>query len=123
MINYSKYLISKGIIKPPFYYNILLGNIACAQATPLSIGLLSSELPQDSIWCLAGIGNFQLRSNVMGIMFVHGVRIGMEDNFWYDEERTKLATNYELVKRIVDIAHNLEKDIYSAKEVRSLLNL
>ena len=123
MINYSKYLISKGIIKPPFYYNILLGNIACAQATPLSIGLLSSELPQDSIWCLAGIGNFQLRSNVMGIMFGHGVRIGMEDNFWYDEERTKLATNYELVKRIVDIAHNLEKDIYSAKEVRSLLNL
>ena len=91
MINYSKYLISKGIIKPPFYYNILLGNIACAQATPLSIGLLSSELPQDSIWCLAGIGNFQLRSNVMGIMFGHGVRIGMEDNFWYDEERTNAS--------------------------------
>ena len=59
----------------------------------------------------------------MGILFGHGVRIGMEDNFWYDEERTKLATNYELVKRIVDLANILEKDIYNPKEVRELLNL
>ena len=123
MINYSKYLISKGIIKPPFYYNILLGNIACAQATPISLGHLTSEFPEKAIWCLAGIGNFQLKANVMGILFGHGVRIGMEDNFWYDEERTKLATNYELVKRIVDLANILEKDIYNPKEVRELLNL
>ena len=32
MINYGKYLIRKGLIKPPYYFNLILGNIACAQA-------------------------------------------------------------------------------------------
>ncbi len=32
MINYGKYLEKKGILEPPHYFNLLLGNIACAQA-------------------------------------------------------------------------------------------
>lgn len=30
MINYGKYLEKKGILEPPHYFNLLLGNIACA---------------------------------------------------------------------------------------------
>ena len=37
MINYAKYLIRKGFIKPPYYFNLILGNIACAQANMLSL--------------------------------------------------------------------------------------
>jgi uncharacterized protein (DUF849 family) len=29
MINYAKYLIRKELIKPPYYFNLILGNIAC----------------------------------------------------------------------------------------------
>ena len=32
MVNYSKYLIHKGMVTAPFYYNILFGNISNAQA-------------------------------------------------------------------------------------------
>src|SRR3989338_8894372 len=32
MINYAKYLISKDLLSPQYYFNLLLGNIACAQA-------------------------------------------------------------------------------------------
>jgi hypothetical protein len=35
MINYSKYLIKKGIVDPPFYFNLMLGNITTAQANLL----------------------------------------------------------------------------------------
>jgi len=50
MINYAKYLITKGLITPPYYFNLIFGNIACAQATLLSSGLLVSELPPDAFF-------------------------------------------------------------------------
>ena len=33
MINYARYLAKHSMISPPYYFNLLLGNIACAQAT------------------------------------------------------------------------------------------
>ena len=47
MINYANYLIRKELIKPPYYFNIILGNIACAQATPLHAGLMLNDLPEE----------------------------------------------------------------------------
>ena len=40
MINYAKYLQKKGLLKPPHYFNLLLGNIACAQADLLHAGIM-----------------------------------------------------------------------------------
>ena len=121
MINYAKYLISKGIIKPPYYFNLILGNIACAQANILSLGLMIKELPSDTIWSAGGIGNWQLKMNAMSIMEGGGVRVGLEDNIWFDEDRKRLATNPDLVKRISTIANVLGKEPYSQKEAREVL--
>ena len=123
MINYAKYLIRKGLINPPYYFNLILGNIACAQADMLHLGIMIRELPDGSIWSVGGVGNFQLKLNVMGIVSGGGVRVGLEDNIWYDAERTRLATNRELVERIVSIAENLGCKPYTPNEVRGLLGL
>ena len=40
MINYAKYLEEKGLLVPPHYFNLLLGNIACAQADLLHAGIM-----------------------------------------------------------------------------------
>ena len=80
MINYAKYLITKGLVKPPYYFNLILGNIACAQANILSLGLMINELPSESIWSAGGIGNWQLKMNAMSIIEGGGVRVGLEDN-------------------------------------------
>ncbi|WP_051253963.1 BKACE family enzyme [Arenibacter latericius] len=56
MINYAKYLERKGLIEAPYYFNLLLGNIACAQADLLHIGVMIKDLPKDSLFSLAGIG-------------------------------------------------------------------
>ena len=50
MINYAKYLHSKGILDPPFYFNLILGNIACAQPNPLHLGVMINDLPAQSLW-------------------------------------------------------------------------
>jgi uncharacterized protein (DUF849 family) len=123
MINYGKYLIRKGLIKPPYYFNLILGNIACAQANMLSLGLMINELPEDSIWAVGGVGNSQLPMNAMAIVAGGGVRVGLEDNIWYDESRTRLASNRDLVERVLDIARALGREPYTQKETRNLLGV
>ncbi|MBU1683765.1 3-keto-5-aminohexanoate cleavage protein [Patescibacteria group bacterium] len=123
MINYANYLIKKGLLKPPYYFNLFLGNIACAQANLLNVGLMLSELPEDSIWSLAGVGDHQTKMNTLAVVQGGGVRVGLEDNIWFDQERTQLATNDDLVKRIANTAKAIGREIASPQEVRKMLNL
>lgn len=120
MINYAHYLIKKELIQPPYYFNLILGNIACAQANLLSLGLMVKELPEQSIWSAGGIGNYQLTMNAMGLIAGGGVRIGLEDNIYYDTERTRLATNRELVERLVVIAGAMGMSPYTCQEARRM---
>jgi 3-keto-5-aminohexanoate cleavage enzyme len=123
MINYAKYLIQKGLLEPPYYFNLILGNIACAQADILHLGLMINELPEDSIWSVGAVGDSQLRMNSIAIAAGGGARIGLEDNIWYDAERTRLATNRELVERVVYIARSMGREPLSPREARGLLKL
>jgi len=121
MINYANYLIGKGLIKPPYYFNLILGNIACAQANLLSLGLMIKELPSGSIWSAGGIGGWQLKMNAMSIIEGGGVRVGLEDNIYFDDDRKQLAENRQLVERIANIARVMGKLPYSPKEAREIL--
>ena len=121
MINYAKYLIRKGLIKPPYYFNLIIGNIACAQANMLSLGLMVKELPEGSLWSVGGIGDRQLQMNAMALVAGGGVRVGLEDSIYYDRERTRLTTNRELIERILVVAKALGRKPYSHKEAREIL--
>ena len=123
MINYAKYLIKNGFLIPPYYFNLLLGNIACAQADLLHAGLMIQDLPENSIWSLAGIGDQQLKMNSVAIAIGGGVRVGLEDNIWYDSSRTKLARNIDLLKRVHILASANCRQIMSSIEFRKKMNL
>ena len=123
MINYARYLIQKGLLQPPYYFNLILGNIACAQADMLHLGLMINELPERSIWSVGAVGDYQLKMNSIAIAAGGGVRVGLEDNIWYDAERTRLATNRDLVERIVYIAKAMGREPFSPREARGLLKL
>lgn len=124
MVNYAKYLERKGMLEAPHYFNLLFGNIACAQADLLHIGVMINDLPYNSsYWSLAGIGDAQLMINSLAVAYGGGVRVGLEDNIWYDANRTKLAKNTDLLKRIHTIAEVNERKIMPPRECRRLLNL
>jgi len=123
MINYARYLEKKGILEPPHYFNLLLGNIACAQADLLHAGIMIRDLPENSFWSLAGIGDYQLFMNSLAIVSGGGVRVGLEDNIWFDAERTRLATNSDLLRRIHKLAEASERRVMSPCKFRELLNL
>lgn len=123
MINYAKYLIKKGLLDPPYYFNLLLGNIACAQADLLHAGIMIRDLPENSIWSLAGIGDQQLMMNSVAIAIGGGVRVGLEDNIWYTSSRTTLASNIDLIKRIHILADANGRKIMTPEEFRQKMNL
>jgi len=123
MVNYAKYLERKGLLEPPHYFNLLLGNVACAQADLLHASVLIRDLPPNSIWSLAGIGDSQLMMNSVAIAAGGGVRVGLEDNIWYDRGRTRLARNEDLLKRIHRLAESNDREIMTPGELRGFLNL
>jgi len=123
MINYARYLEKKALISPPYYFNLLLGNIACAQADLLHAGVMIRDLPERSIWSLAGIGDSQLPMNSVAIAMGGGVRVGLEDHIFFDGERTRLARNKDLLKRIHRIARGHDRPVMKAGELRQVLDL
>lgn len=123
MVNYAHYLIHKGLLTPPYYFNILLGNVATAQAKLTHLGLLVSELPAGSIWSVAGIGDCQAAMGALGVAVAHGVRVGLEDNLYQDESREALATNAFLVERVRHLADALGRPIETSLNLRERLGL
>ena len=123
MINYAKYLMKKGLLESPGYFNLLLGNIATAQADEPTLELMLATLPEGAIWALAGIGDCQSRVHRWAIERDGHVRVGLEDNIYFDEKRTRLASNRSLVQRVVDLANELGREVSTPDETRILLGL
>lgn len=120
MVNYAHYLIRKGLLKAPYYFNLLFGNVANTQADMAHVGLILKDLPQESYWALAGLGQDQLKMNALAIAFNGGVRVGLEDNIWYNHARTELGTNIGLLKRVHDLAGIFEREVMKPQEFGSL---
>lgn len=120
MINYGRYLIKKNWIKGPYYWNLLFGNIAGFQATFSHMGTAVNELAQDHYFALAGIGRSQLPVCAAAIAMGYGVRIGLEDNIWWDRERTRLTSNQELLHRVHEFIKLHNREYMGAKEFGEL---
>ena len=123
MANYARYLIERGYLAPPFYANVFFGNVASAQATLLELGVLIGALPPDVVWSVGGIGDAQLPVNAISIAYGGGVRVGIEDNWWFDAERTTLASNVDLVERVGKFVELHGRSVMSSSGFRQLLEL
>lgn len=123
MVNVLNYLISRGLAEPPYYGNIILGNIASAQARFLDIGCLLSALPTDMMYCLAGIGHAQFAIAGMAAAAAPGVRVGLEDNLWMDAQRTKAATNLAMIEKVHLFASLHDRSAMTPISLRHILAL
>jgi len=123
MAEYANYLIKQQILQPPFYANILLGNLGTLGATEQNLQLVVNALPPQITWAAAGIGRFQQTANSLAIHLGGHVRIGLEDNLWYDHARTIHASNPTLIERLVKLAHSLGRTPASPTQTRQLIGL
>ena len=123
MVNATRVLMEKGILQPPFYANLLLGSIFSAQATLFDLSYMVKSLPTDVHWSAAGVGKFQLTMNLAAMLMSGHVRVGLEDNIYYDNNRKVLATNEMLIQRLVAFAREIGRDVATPHEAREMLGL
>lgn len=122
-IHYSKYLIHKGILEPPYYYNLLLGSLGASPLDLVTLGHMVSLLPEGATWAVGGIGRFQLDANVLAIAAGGHVRVGLEDNLYYDRRRQTLATNPRLVERVARIGREVGREPATAAQAGRMIGL
>jgi uncharacterized protein (DUF849 family) len=118
MINYTNYLIKKGILKGPHYMNVIFGNIYNAQIDSATLTSITNSLPLNTKVCFGGIGKDQLNSNVLGLIYGDGVRVGLEDNLYFKNK--ELATNIDLLKRIHTIMDEMGLNVLSPLDFKNL---
>jgi len=123
MINAACILIKKGILEGPFYFNLLLGSIYSTQATLFDLSYMVKSLPPYVNWGAAGIGKFQLTMNLASMLMGGHVRVGLEDNIYYDNDKKTLATNEMLIQRLVALAKEIGRDVATPREAREMIGL
>ncbi len=123
MLDYALYLRDRGLLTGPVYANLLLGSLGSLAATPLNLALLVERLPKGSTWAAAGIGRYQFAMNRLAIAMGGGVRVGLEDNLWFDHSRTDAASNPRLVERLVTIGRAMGREPATPAQVRERLGI
>ena len=123
MLDYAKYLIERGVLVEPFYFNLLLGSLGTLSATPFNLASLVMQLPAGATWAAAGIGRFQFAMNSLAVVSGGHVRIGLEDNLFLDGAKEKPATNCDLVTRIARVAQAAQRPVATAREARAIIGL
>jgi uncharacterized protein (DUF849 family) len=122
-VSYAGYLIQKGVLKPPFYFNLLLGSLGAAPLDLVGLGHIIGLLPAGAVWSVGGIGRYQLDANVLAIASGGHVRVGLEDNPFYDRDRTDAADNVRFVERIARIAREMGREPATPAEARRMIGL
>lgn len=122
-INYASFLIRKGLLHPPYYFNLILGSLGAAPLDLVGLGHMVSMLPPGATWSVGGLGRYQLDANVMSISAGGHVRVGLEDNIHLDRERKVLADNIQLIRRVARIAREMGREPATPEEARSIIGL
>jgi len=117
----AKRLAAEGAITLPAHVDFVLGVPGGLEASVEHLVDCVRALPPGCTWTVAGIGRMQLTLAAVAVAMGGHVRVGLEDNLYYS--KGKLATNEELVARIVRIAGELGRPVATPDEARQLLGI
>ncbi len=121
MISNATALLAKGLVAPPLHFNFVMGLKGAIPASVENLVHMRNTIPADSTWTVAGVGKAQLAMTTHAILMGGHVRVGLEDNIYY--RRGELASNAQLVERVVQLAGILGREIATPDEARQILNL
>jgi 3-keto-5-aminohexanoate cleavage enzyme len=114
-------LAKSGHLRLPQHADIVLGVPGGLDASVENLVECVRALPAGCTWSVAGIGWMQLPLAVTAIAMGGHVRVGLEDNIFYSKGR--LATNEELVARVVRVAGELGRPVATPDQARRILRL
>src|SRR5260221_9731749 len=110
--------------QPPFINLVMNVHRNFQNAMPYSphyLQMMVDMLPENSIFCVSGIGPSQLDANINALLLGDHARIDLEDNLYL--RHGELATNIQLTERIVRIMRDMDLEPATPAEARAMLHL
>ena len=120
-IEIAKLLMGENLLDAPPLFQLCLGVVHGAPATPDVMKAMRDSLPPGSIWAGFGVGPMQIPMVAQAVLLGGHTRVGLEDNLYL--ERGVLATNAGLVEKAVGLIETLGSRVLDAVETREFLDL
>ncbi|WP_232688719.1 3-keto-5-aminohexanoate cleavage protein [Halobacterium zhouii] len=121
-LNETHQLVEKGLLEEPYYVNIIFGSGTFSMPSPENVLNLVRNLPEGAEFNLLATGQHQLPLTTLAIILGGHVRVGMEDNLYY-ERGQQAESNAQLVRRTARIAEELGRDLATPDEAREILGI
>ena len=120
-IRLAKELIKEGLINEPPMFQICLGIPWGADQSADTMKVMKDHLPENAHWSGFGISRMQITMAAAAVTLGGNVRVGLEDNLYLS--RGVLATNGQLVEKIVNIIDLMGGRVLTPEEARNKLGL
>jgi len=121
------YLVTEGLMKPPLHLQFVMGVLGAIRGTPEDLTYLHTKATilfgaENFTWSVIGVGAAEINLSTMAIHMGGHVRVGLEDNI-YMKKGVLAKSNAELVRKVVTLAHQLDRDVASPEDARKILRL
>lgn len=120
-IRFATQMIAEGLIAAPPMFQICLGIPWGADQSVDTMKVMKDHLPQGASWAGFGISRMQMPMAAAAVAMGGNVRVGLEDNIFLD--RGVLATNGQLVERVIEIIERMGGRAITPQEARNKLKL
>lgn len=121
-LNESHRLIDLGLLEEPYYINLIFGGGTFSMPSPRNLLNLVDNLPENTEFNVLATGRHQLPLTTMSVLLGGHVRVGMEDNLYFERGRPA-ESNAQLVERSVEVIKRLGREIATPAEARAILGI
>ena len=116
----------RGVIKPPFWIQLILGVNGAIQASVANLLFMKETADKlfgkDYHFSVLATGRHEFNLGLVGVMLGGSPRVGMEDNL-YLEKGVPAKSNRELVLKMKHLVETLSFDTASPADARRILGL
>ena len=116
-------LCQKGLVDDPIMMTIFFGRPGgtWSRPTPAEFMHRINHLPKECYYMTSVTGTTHMQLTTLSVLMGGHVRVGLEDNIFVG--KGQLATNAQLVEKVVRIAREFEREIATPDEARQMLQL
>jgi len=120
-IRFARQMVFEGLIAAPPMFQICLGIPWGADQSVDTMKVMKDHLPPQASWASFGISRMQMPMAAAAVAMGGNVRVGLEDNLYLD--RGVLASNGQLVDRVIEIIERMGGRALTPQEARNKLKL
>ena len=120
-IRFANAMLAEGLLAAPPMYQLCLGIPWGADQTVETMKAMKEHLPPGASWASFGISRMQMPMAAAAVALGGNVRVGLEDNLFLD--RGVLATNAQLVERVIGIIERMGARVQTPQQARNSLKL